>query len=50
MVTDTVEHLIAAGRRCSSTASTSSGTKHDADYAVSVVRAALDAGAEAAVM
>ena len=51
MVTDTVEHLIAAGRRvfvdCEHFFD---GYKHDADYAVSVVRAALEAGAEAAVM
>ena len=49
MVTDTVEHLIAAGRRCSSTASTSStATKRCRLRGVGGAR--LDAGAEAAVM
>ena len=51
MVTDTVRHLLAQGRRvfvdCEHFFD---GYKHDADYAVSVARAALDAGAEAAVM
>ncbi len=51
MVTDTVAHLIGEGRRvfvdCEHFFD---GYKHDADYAVSVVRAALQAGAEAAVM
>src|SRR5690606_13850397 len=51
MVTDTVKHLLAEGRRvfvdCEHFFD---GYKHDADYAVSVARAALDAGAEAAVM
>ena len=49
MVTDTVKHLLAEGRRvfvdCEHFFD---GYKHDADYAVSVARAALDAGAEAA--
>ncbi len=51
MVTDTVTHLLGEGRRvfvdCEHFFD---GYKHDADYAVSVVRAALQAGAEAAVM
>jgi 2-isopropylmalate synthase len=51
MVTDTVRYLLAQGRRvfvdCEHFFD---GYKHDADYAVSVARAALDAGAEAAVM
>lgn len=51
MVTDTVKYLLAEGRRvfvdCEHFFD---GYKHDQDYAVSVVRAALDAGAEVAVM
>ena len=51
MVADTVKHLLAEGRRvfvdCEHFFD---GYKHDRQYAVSVVRTALEAGAEAAVM